>query len=138
MAPALSCLAYSLCSISMVLANKMIVSAESFNHPFTLCLLQNSVSFFVVLFAQAGGIVEADPIKLPVAKMWLPVTLIFTCMLLTSFLRCVPISPRLGFSCAAAGRVDTWPRGLAAWRRHGPQVTDGARCAALDSFRSPW
>lgn len=90
MAPAMSCLAYSLCSISMVLANKYIVSSESFNLPFTLCFLQNTVAFGVVWLARAVGAIEADAIQLRLAKLWLPVTVIFTAMLITSFLRCAP------------------------------------------------
>lgn len=83
----LSSLAYSFCSISMVLANKMIVSGYDFSAPYMLCFLQNLVAFLAVYLARGAGAIEAEEFNLHKMRLWLPVNIVFTLMLLTSFLR---------------------------------------------------
>lgn len=83
----LSSIAYSFCSISMVLANKMIVSGYNFDAPFMLCFLQNLVAFLAVYISRAAGAIDAESFNWHKMKLWLPVNVVFTAMLLTSFIR---------------------------------------------------
>lgn len=85
-----SCVAYSFCSISMVLANKALVSTMQFRSPLLLTFLQNGVAVLLVVGCGQLGLLEYDKLQAETARKWLPVNVLFTLMLLTSFLRCVP------------------------------------------------
>lgn len=82
-----SILAYSSCSISMVLANKMLLSQYKFEFPIMLLFLQNIVAVVMVEAAKhCVPAVKYDGFKTEVAIEWLPVNMCFIAMLMTGFL----------------------------------------------------
>ena len=81
----LSALAYSLMSISMVLANKLILSTHNFDYPHILLLLQCVTSLSFVYFGRHLGLVEIDKLDRLKLLQWLPVNLFFLLMLLSGF-----------------------------------------------------
>ena len=108
-----ACAAYSACSISMVLANKTLVTSFGFNHPFVLMTAQNLVTLALVAGTRVyfpkhapfsgdgdallgGGATKGQQARrLPwrtllriepaKARAWAPVTALFVAMLCTSF-----------------------------------------------------
>eukprot|EP00756_Hemistasia_phaeocysticola_P027307 Hpha_TRINITY_DN16110_c0_g2::TRINITY_DN16110_c0_g2_i1::g.5012::m.5012/K15356/VRG4, GONST1; GDP-mannose transporter len=79
---------YFIVSISMVLLNKLVTSKQGhgFNFPMMLVFFQNfSATVAVVIAKQVGG-VEYPGLKVAYVKRWLPLTFIFTGMLVTSLL----------------------------------------------------
>eukprot|EP01052_Picozoa_sp_SAG31_P042303 SAG31_NODE_6679_length_1927_cov_1.693107_3_plen_121_part_00 len=82
-----SIVAYSSCSISMILANKMLLSTYNFQYPIMLLLIQNLIAVILVSVAkECVRAVKYDSFKARVALEWLPVNLAFIAMLMTGFL----------------------------------------------------
>lgn len=83
-----SSLTYSFCSISMVLANKTILSKLDFSYPLVLLLLQASTTVALVSIAKqvVPDVVSYPSFQFAIARRMLPVTLVFMAMLLTGFL----------------------------------------------------
>jgi len=95
--PILSCLMYSGCSVSMVLANKaipMTLSVDSRNIlPDTAVILfQCIVAVILVSIAKLLGYVDYPSLNLSLVKQWLPVNVLFLAMLSTGFLSLVHAS----------------------------------------------
>lgn len=85
MKPIVASLAYAFCSISMIFANRQLLSDKSFGFKSALFLLafQNSCAFILVLFKSLfGSTIHFDTSK---AVKWVPVNLAFLVMLFTSF-----------------------------------------------------
>ena len=80
-----SALAYSSMSISMVLANKLVLSTYNFEYPNVLLLLQCVTSLGCVQLARQLGLVEIDRIEKEKVVQWLPVNVFFLLMLLSGF-----------------------------------------------------
>lgn len=78
-------LAYSACSIGMVLLNKAVLSTFGYDHHMVLLLFQNSVTFGLVLIQAKLGYTEMPQFDKTKAKAWFPVNLLFLAMLFTSF-----------------------------------------------------
>jgi len=78
-------LAYSACSIGMVLLNKAVLSTFGYDHHMVLLLFQNSVTFGLVLIQAKLGYTEMPQFDKAKAKAWFPVNLLFLAMLFTSF-----------------------------------------------------
>lgn len=83
-APAVSCLAYACCSLSMVLANKLVLSHYNINATFALLLFQTATTVVLLLAARRMGAVDFAWSS-ATAKRWLPVNLLFLAMLFTGF-----------------------------------------------------
>uniref|UniRef100_A0A7S2SW66 Sugar phosphate transporter domain-containing protein n=1 Tax=Rhizochromulina marina TaxID=1034831 RepID=A0A7S2SW66_9STRA len=81
----LSCLAYSLCSITMVLSNKALAAVFHVDIPVLLVVMQCSFAVLLVEASRIMGIVSYQPFQSSVALRWLPVNLCFVVMLMTSF-----------------------------------------------------
>eukprot|EP01063_Lacrimia_lanifica_P040693 TRINITY_DN9329_c0_g2_i1.p1 TRINITY_DN9329_c0_g2~~TRINITY_DN9329_c0_g2_i1.p1 ORF type:complete len:358 (+),score=119.31 TRINITY_DN9329_c0_g2_i1:68-1075(+) len=81
-----SILAYASCSISMVILNKLMIGTYGFNFPTVLIFFQNlSAVVFVVVLKQLG-MIDYPPLEMSKVKRWLPLTLLFVGMLVTSLL----------------------------------------------------
>jgi GDP-mannose transporter len=78
-------LAYSVTSISMVLANKLVLSSYNFDFPNVLLLLQCVMSLSCVYCARYLGLVEIDRIERTKLIQWFPVNVFFLLMLLSGF-----------------------------------------------------
>ena len=81
----LSSLAYSAMSISMVLANKLILSTYQFEYPNVLLLLQCMTSLMCVYSLKQLGLVEIDHVETTKLVQWFPVNMFFLVMLLSGF-----------------------------------------------------
>lgn len=79
-------LAYSTCSISMVVANKAVLSTYGYNHHMTLLLFQTSVSFTFLMLWNKLGFSKLEPFDVDLALKWFPVNLFFLGMLFSSYL----------------------------------------------------
>ena len=80
----LSLLAYSLCSISMILLNKLVMSSYGLDFPMGLLFMQNGAALLLVVAAKRLGFVHYPEFDVKVARRWLPLTLLFVAMLWTS------------------------------------------------------
>eukprot|EP01138_Halocafeteria_seosinensis_P003896 gb/GECG01003982.1/.p1 GENE.gb/GECG01003982.1/~~gb/GECG01003982.1/.p1 ORF type:complete len:349 (+),score=14.75 gb/GECG01003982.1/:1-1047(+) len=81
----LSALAYSACSISMVLVNKGIFSKFDYPYSFTVLAIQGLLAVIWLLASHYANILTLKPLSKEVFKQWLPVNLLFVAMLYTSF-----------------------------------------------------
>eukprot|EP00250_Pteridium_aquilinum_P029664 c39925_g1_i1 orf=386-1567(+) len=77
-------LAYCLCSCSMILLNKIVLSGYNFDAGISLMCYQNLVSVVVVYALSATGIITTEPISWKLVFIWFPVNLIFVAMLVSS------------------------------------------------------
>ncbi|GMI07529.1 hypothetical protein TrLO_g8246 [Triparma laevis f. longispina] len=82
--PLSSCLLYSGCSMSMVLANKSLASSHNTNFNILLVVFQAVVAVLLCSGAKAAGKIDYPEFQKPIAMQWLPVNLIFCGMLYTS------------------------------------------------------
>jgi len=82
-----ACLMYTLCSLLMTFSNKILLSAApigyDFRYPSVLLLYQSAFSTFFVYSLKLMGLISVEPMKWSVAKKWLPVNVLFVCMLLS-------------------------------------------------------
>lgn len=81
-----SCLAYSCCSISMVVANKAILSSYEFNYHMVLLFFQTGCSFALTIMWAKLGYFELEPFDMKIAMKWFPVNLLFLGMLFSGYL----------------------------------------------------
>jgi len=84
--PALSCLAYSFCSCSMVLSNKALASSFGADIDVLMVLFQNLVAIFLVESLRRKQFIENYSFNSIVAMKWLPVNVFFVFMLFTGFM----------------------------------------------------
>ena len=91
----LSCLMYSVCSVSMVLTNK-IISTSMTDHSklpqYSIILFQCVVATVFVEMARICNIVEYAPFNFKTAKAWLPLNFLFIGMLCTGFFALMYVS----------------------------------------------
>eukprot|EP00055_Hartaetosiga_balthica_P002896 m.139779 g.139779 ORF g.139779 m.139779 type:complete len:329 (+) comp24544_c0_seq1:176-1162(+) len=76
-------LAYSVCSMTMIFTNKLVLSSYSFEYPSVVLLFQGSIACLVMKVLEAAGIIKLEPINWATTKKWLPVTFFFGLMLYT-------------------------------------------------------
>ncbi|CAD2214897.1 Triose-phosphate Transporter family, putative [Angomonas deanei] len=82
---AVSLMAYSLCSVSMIILNKMATFSYNLRYPNAILFLQNAGALLLVVLAKKYGFVDYPAFSMAVAKRWFPLTLLFIAMLFTSF-----------------------------------------------------
>eukprot|EP00760_Papus_ankaliazontas_P025901 PhM_4_TR2915/c0_g1_i2/m.1143/K15356/VRG4, GONST1; GDP-mannose transporter len=80
----LSVVLYSLCSISMILLNKLVVATYGLNYPFAIIFLQNVSALILVAGLKRAGLVSYPSFDKGVAQKWVPLTLFFVTMLISS------------------------------------------------------
>lgn len=80
----ISLLAYSTCSISMILLNKLVIDTYQVNFPMGLLLLQNTCAVLLVAMLKQFKLVEYPDFDWAVVRKWLPLTVLFVAMLWTS------------------------------------------------------
>ena len=77
---------YSASSISMILANKLILTSYAFDFPNVLLLLQCAMSLSLVYCGNQMGLIQTiDRIEKDKLLAWLPVNVFFLVMLLSGF-----------------------------------------------------
>lgn len=81
-----SVLVYSCCSISMILVNKLIMNTYEMNFPNGILILQTGGALAIIMAAKAAKLVDYPAFSMEVTKKWLPLTILFVSMLLTSML----------------------------------------------------
>eukprot|EP00756_Hemistasia_phaeocysticola_P012056 Hpha_TRINITY_DN15170_c3_g13::TRINITY_DN15170_c3_g13_i1::g.129086::m.129086/K15356/VRG4, GONST1; GDP-mannose transporter len=79
---------YVVCSISMVLLNKLVTSPQKhgFNFPMMLIFFQNFAATVTIVLAKAVGVVDYPGLTWKYVQKWIPLTFIFTGMLVTSLM----------------------------------------------------
>ncbi|CAL5225658.1 g8517 [Coccomyxa viridis] len=77
--------AYCAASASMVLLNKATLSSFSFNAPIALLFFQCFVCCVLVQICSILGLIKLEPWSFKIARVWMPVNLIFVGMIWTSF-----------------------------------------------------
>jgi GDP-mannose transporter len=82
----LSCLAYSFCSVGMVLSNKAIATSGIKGVSLLLVSYQCLVAVVLVELARRLGYVENYSFSWDTVKKWVPVNIFFCLMLYTSFM----------------------------------------------------
>eukprot|EP00756_Hemistasia_phaeocysticola_P027312 Hpha_TRINITY_DN16110_c0_g3::TRINITY_DN16110_c0_g3_i8::g.5030::m.5030/K15356/VRG4, GONST1; GDP-mannose transporter len=84
----LSVVTYVVCSVSMVLLNKLVTSPlrHGFNFPMMLIFFQNLAAVVAVVFARKAGWIDFPGLNSAFVKRWLPLTAIFTLMLASSLM----------------------------------------------------
>ncbi|KAJ7541633.1 hypothetical protein O6H91_10G067900 [Diphasiastrum complanatum] len=82
--PITSGLAYCLCSCSMILLNKIVLSGYNLDAGISLMFYQNLVSVVLVSILSLLGVINTEPITWKLVRVWLPVNLIFVGMLVSS------------------------------------------------------
>lgn len=80
----LSILCYSTCSVSMILLNKLVIDTYELNFPMGLLFLQNGAALLLIMFLKWQGVVYYPDLDKRVVKKWIPLTILFVCMLWTS------------------------------------------------------
>jgi len=81
----LSCVLYSIASISMVLSNKLILTTFQFKYDMVLLFIQNCMSTILLRAARSLGWCEFEEFEARKALDWLPLNFFFIGMLLTGF-----------------------------------------------------
>ncbi|XP_042480119.1 GDP-mannose transporter GONST2-like isoform X2 [Macadamia integrifolia] len=81
--PLLSGIAYCLCSCSMILLNKVVLSSYGFSAGISLMFYQNFVSVVVVVALSIFGAVSTEKLTWKLVRVWIPVNIIFVGMLVT-------------------------------------------------------
>mmetsp|Transcript_1676 Transcript_1676/g.4359 ORF Transcript_1676/g.4359 Transcript_1676/m.4359 type:complete len:387 (-) Transcript_1676:109-1269(-) len=82
--PAIACLSYALCSISLSLFNKLIFSGSSFNFPISVLAFQSLCAVVFLLLSDWLKLSEPSPLTKDVLRAMAPVTILFCLMLWTS------------------------------------------------------
>jgi hypothetical protein len=80
-----SCTAYMFCSMGMILLNKSVMSKFSFTFNATVLFLQGLMTVVVLGICKFFNVVKFQPLSAKIAKQWIPVNILFICMLFTSF-----------------------------------------------------
>lgn len=91
----LSCCLYSVCSVSMVLTNKVIsttVADKSKLPQYSIILFQCLLATIFVEGARFFNIVEYAPFNIKTAVAWLPLNILFICMLCSGFFSLIYVS----------------------------------------------
>lgn len=78
--------AYCLCSCSMVLLNKVVLSGYNLDAGISFMFYQNLVSVVIVYALRLCGLITTEPLTWRLVSIWFPVNIIFVGMLLSSIL----------------------------------------------------
>eukprot|EP01061_Rhynchopus_euleeides_P019133 TRINITY_DN31479_c0_g1_i1.p1 TRINITY_DN31479_c0_g1~~TRINITY_DN31479_c0_g1_i1.p1 ORF type:complete len:350 (+),score=121.79 TRINITY_DN31479_c0_g1_i1:70-1050(+) len=78
--------AYSTCSISMVILNKLVIGTHHINYPTALLFFQALSAWILVAILKKFGYVEFPSMDRALTLKWLPLTALFVGMLATSML----------------------------------------------------
>ena len=81
-----SVVAYSTCSISMVILNKLVIDTHKINFPMALLFMQALSAFVLVAVLKKMGHVDFPNMDKALLLKWLPLTALFVGMLGTSML----------------------------------------------------
>nr|XP_029120735.1 GDP-mannose transporter GONST1 isoform X2 [Elaeis guineensis] len=81
--PLLSGIAYCISSCCMILLNKVVLSSYDFHAGISLMLYQNFISVTIVITLGFFGVVTTERLTWKLIRVWVPVNLIFVCMLVT-------------------------------------------------------
>ena len=84
---ATSCLVYSAFSMTMVLANKVVVTSYGFKLAFSLLFFQSLVAVAMALGGRALKLFTFEDLRLTNMKRWIPINIMFCIMLFTGFKR---------------------------------------------------
>ncbi|KAG8349004.1 putative UAA transporter family Triose phosphate Transporter family [Trypanosoma vivax] len=79
-----SVVALSICSMGMILLNKLIMYTYKLNFPMSILFVQNACAVLLVVMAKYMGWLDYPDFDRGVAKRWLPLTILFVGMLWTS------------------------------------------------------
>ncbi|RNF18746.1 GDP-mannose transporter [Trypanosoma conorhini] len=79
-----SVLSYSICSMSMIILNKLVMFTYGLNFPMGLLLIQNSGAVLLVSFGKYMRWLHYPDFSLEITKKWIPLTFLFVAMLWTS------------------------------------------------------
>jgi len=79
----LSCVVYSICSMSMTFTNKAIFSTYNFQFPLCLLFFQHIFTLVLVISARTLGYISFTPLKWNLVQSWYPVNLLFILMLIS-------------------------------------------------------
>ncbi|KAF3795588.1 GDP-mannose transporter [Nymphaea thermarum] len=74
---------YCVCSCSMILLNKVVLSTYGFDAGVSLMLYQNLVAVIIILILSAFGVVTTEKLTWRLVRVWVPVNMIFIGMLIT-------------------------------------------------------
>ncbi|KAL2608335.1 hypothetical protein R1flu_026908 [Riccia fluitans] len=77
-------ISYCLSSCSMILLNKVLLSGYNLNAGISLMFYQNLISVLVVLLLDVTGLIVTERITWKLVKVWVPVNILFVCMLVSS------------------------------------------------------
>ena len=80
----ISIIAYSTCSVSMIILNKLVIDKYGIDFPMGLLFLQNLSALCLVTGAKKSGLVHFPDFDMRVVRKWLPLTVLFVMMLWTS------------------------------------------------------
>lgn len=80
----ISVVMYSLCSISMIILNKLLMHTYEMSYPNSLLFVQNSGALLLVMAAKHWSFATYPSFELQVARRWVPLTLLFVLMLFSS------------------------------------------------------
>ncbi|CCW60706.1 unnamed protein product [Phytomonas sp. EM1] len=77
-------IAYSVCSISMIMLNKLIMNTYKLNFPNSLLLLQNSGALLLIMLAKSAKFIDCPNLNRSVSMQWIIPTIAFVGMLFSS------------------------------------------------------
>ena len=83
----LSCLVYSAFSIVMVLGNKLVATTFGFKATLFFLVSQSACAVIMALAGRGLGWLSFENFNTRTAAQWLPVNILFCCMLYTGFKR---------------------------------------------------
>ena len=81
---AMSIVTYSVCSVSMILLNKLVMDTFKIDYPMGLLFMQNFGALALVAMAKHFGFVHYPDFDMKVVRKWMPLTVLFVAMLFTS------------------------------------------------------
>eukprot|EP01091_Cochliopodium_minus_P019859 TRINITY_DN8481_c0_g1_i1.p1 TRINITY_DN8481_c0_g1~~TRINITY_DN8481_c0_g1_i1.p1 ORF type:complete len:346 (-),score=60.62 TRINITY_DN8481_c0_g1_i1:7-963(-) len=81
-----SCIVYSLSSITMILTNKLLLTNFGWKYHGALFFFQNLCTFLMMGILKVGNFVQVRDFELPIVIKWIPVNILFCVMLLSNFL----------------------------------------------------
>ncbi|KAJ9466821.1 GDP-mannose transporter [Diplonema papillatum] len=78
--------AYCVCSVSMIILNKLVLDSKGFHFPFVVLFFQNASATAFVVTLRLLGIIEYPGLERSIVRRWLPLIVLFTGMLATSLM----------------------------------------------------
>ena len=81
-----ACILYTLCSCSMTLTNKLLMSKSTFPYTMVVLFMQNCIGTALLKLFSMMGFIYIDPLETKKLKQWLPVNVFFVMMLGTGMM----------------------------------------------------